>query len=190
MAALRGVLPQSTPLAFPFSVVEVVRMGQMSGLSAADPGLPSRALEAVGLGGYENRFFQELSGGEQQRAQLARVLVQVWEPSGADGPCWLLLDEPVASRDIGHQLGVMTLVRDYARRGGGVVAVMHDLNLTAMGADRAVMMAEGRVLAAGAVADVLTDSVLGRAYGCPLRVNAAPADGAVFVLPHSAGKVA
>lgn len=190
MAALRAVLPQSTPLAFPFSVVEVVRMGQMSGLSAADPTLAARALSAVDLAGYENRFFQELSGGEQQRAQLARVLVQVWEPLGTNGPRWLLLDEPVASLDIGHQLGVMALVRDYARRGGGVVAVMHDLNLTAIGADKAVMMAQGQVLAAGPVPEVLTDAVLGEAYGCPLRVNAAPADGAVFVLPHSVGKVA
>lgn len=190
MAALRAVLPQSTPLAFPFSVIEVVRMGQMAGLSASDPTLPSRALAAVDLAGYENRYFQELSGGEQQRAQLARVLVQVWEPQGPDGPRWLLLDEPVASLDIGHQLKVMSLVRDYALRGGGVVAVMHDLNLTAIGADKAVMVAQGRVLAAGLVSDVLTDPVLGQAYGCPLRVNSAPADGAVFVLPQSAGKVA
>ena len=81
---------------------------------------PRRRWRWVGLAGFEGRFYQELSGGEQQRAQLARVLCQVWEPVGEDGPHWLFLDEPVSSLDIGHQLEVMDLMADYAR--GGVVA--------------------------------------------------------------------
>lgn len=186
VAAERAVLPQATMLAFPFTVIEVVRMGLLSGSEAGHEGLPARALAAVGLSGYENRFFQELSGGEQQRAQLARVLLQVWDPVGPTGPRWLLLDEPVSSLDIGHQLAVIGLMRDYANRGGGVVAVMHDLNLTAMSADEAVVMESGRVLAAGAVADVLTDQVLQAAYGCSLRMNRMPRDGRPFVLPQSA----
>ncbi|MEM1130157.1 MAG: heme ABC transporter ATP-binding protein [Pseudomonadota bacterium] len=188
VAAQRAVLPQATPLAFPFTVYEVVRMGLISGAGAANAALPGRALAAVDLGGYENRFFQELSGGEQQRAHLARVLVQVWEPVGPDGPRWLLLDEPVSSLDIGHQLTVMALMRAYASRGGGVIAVMHDLNLTAMAADRAVILLDGRVLAAGAVAEVLCDPVLRAAYGCDLRMNTVPSDGGLFVLPQSAGR--
>lgn len=186
IAAARAVLPQATVLAFPFTVIEVVRMGLLSGLAAKNDNLPLRALAAVGLSGYENRFFQELSGGEQQRAQLARVLLQVWDPVGPDGPRWLLLDEPVSSLDIGHQLAVMGLMRDYAHRGGGVVAVMHDLNLTAMSADHAVVMESGRILAKGTIAEVLSDRVLQAAYGCGLRVNAMPQDGRPFVLPHSA----
>ncbi|MEL6205186.1 MAG: heme ABC transporter ATP-binding protein [Pseudomonadota bacterium] len=189
LAARRAVLPQATTLAFPFTVVEVVRMGLMSGRHGDDAHLPSRALAEVGLTGYEGRFFQELSGGEQQRAQLARVLVQVWRPVEDDGPRWLLLDEPVSSLDIAHQLEVMALVARYARAGGGVVTVMHDLNLTTLHADRVAVMAEGRLRALGPPSEVMTDALLSDVYGCHLRVGAAPKPPSTFVLPHCAALV-
>lgn len=188
LAERRAVLPQSSALAFPFTVHEVVRLGLIGRLALrADAAhLPTRALERVGLAGYGGRFFQELSGGEQARAQLARVLLQVWEPVQNGVPRWLFLDEPVAALDIGHQLQIMHLARRFAQAGGGVVAVMHDLNLTAMFADRVVLMLDGRVLAAGAVKDVLTDDTLSRAYGCRLRVSSLPAKGATYILPQAA----
>ena len=188
LAERRAVLPQASVLAFPFTVHEVVRLG-LTGRIALRPDaaqLPGRALERVGLEGYGARFFQELSGGEQARAQLARVLLQVWEPVQDGIPRWLFLDEPVAALDIGHQLQVMHLARRFARAGGGVVAVMHDLNLTAMFADRVVLMLDGRVLAQGAVREVLTDQNLSRAYGCRLRVSSPPAQGATYILPQAA----
>ncbi|WP_201155508.1 heme ABC transporter ATP-binding protein, partial [Rhodobaculum claviforme] len=185
LAARRAVLPQATPLAFPFTVHEVVGLGLAAGAHATEPGIAAAALAAVGLEGCGARFFQELSGGQQARAHLARVLAQVWEPVAQDRARWLFLDEPVASLDIGHQLQVMRLARDYAARGGGVVAVMHDLNLTAMFADAVTLIHEGRVLAAGPPADVLTDGTLSHAYGCPLRTNRPPAPGQVFVLPQA-----
>ncbi len=187
LAERRAVLPQASQLAFPFTVHEVVRLG-MGGRIALRPDaahLPARALERVGLSGYGARFFQELSGGEQARAQLARVLLQVWHPVQDGVPRWLFLDEPVAALDIGHQLQVMQLARDFARAGGGVVAVMHDLNLTAMFADQVVLMLEGRVLAHGPVAEVLTDQHLSRAYGCRLRVSRPPVQGATYILPQA-----
>ena len=185
LAAIRAVLPQATPLAFPFLVGEIVRLGSRSGLSAGDPTLTSRALAAVGLSGFAHRFYQELSGGEQQRVQLARVMAQVWLPVGPDGPRWLFLDEPVASLDIGHQLLVMNIARAYADAGGGVVAVMHDLNLTAMFSDTVALVSEGRILGSGAPPDILTDTLLSKAYHCALRVNTPPASG-TYVLPQSA----
>ena len=130
VARMRAVLPQDTQVAFAFTVAEVVRMGQEAGDGATDAGLVTRALEAVGLAGHADRPLHTLSGGERQRAQLARALAQVWAPVGPLGPCWLFLDEPVASLDLGHQLMVLRLARGYADAGGGVVAVMHDLNLT------------------------------------------------------------
>ena len=189
LATRRAVLPQASRIAFPFTVLEIVRLGMMA---AAHPAPETRAAEAlarVGLSGFEGRFYQELSGGEQQRAQLARVLTQVWEPVGADGPRWLFLDEPVSSLDIGHQLEVMDLMAGYARAGGGVIAVMHDLNLTSMYADRVILLADGRCLAAGSPEAVLTDDTLSRAYGCVLRVNAAPPAPATYLLPHMARPV-
>lgn len=186
LASRRAVLPQASRIAFPFTVLEIVRLGMMASAKAAPDTRASEALARVGLAGFEGRHYQELSGGEQQRAQLARVLTQVWEPVGPDGPCWLFLDEPVSSLDIGHQLEVMDLMSDYARKGGGVIAVMHDLNLTAMYADRVILLANGKCLACGPPDAVLTDSILSEAYGCALQVNATPPAPATYLLPHMA----
>ncbi|MEM1272263.1 MAG: heme ABC transporter ATP-binding protein [Pseudomonadota bacterium] len=185
LADIRAVLPQSSRIAFPFTVLEVVRLGLLNGSAATHSNIPTLALSRVGLDGYEGRFFQELSGGEQQRVQLARVLAQVWVPVAEDAPRWLFLDEPVASLDIGHQIEVMGIARDFAGAGGGVVAVMHDLNLTAIYADHVTVLAGGMCLATGTPSQVLTDETLTHAYGCHLRVNTLPENGTTFVLPHS-----
>ena len=186
LAGMRGVLPQFTPLSFPFTVAEVVRIGLTSGPFGGYPDLIGQALAAVGLDGFANRLHHDLSGGEQQRVHLARVLAQVWQPVGPDGPRWLFLDEPVASLDIAHQLQVMEVARRYAQAGGGVVAVMHDLNLTAMHAARVCVMAEGRAVATGPVAEVFRDDLLSRVYGCPMRLGTAPSDGLYFLPQASA----
>ena len=185
----RAVLPQSTVISFPFTVREIVRMGLSVG-ARGDAGDIDRiaryALEAVDLSGFAGRFYQELSGGEQQRVQLARALCQIWDPLQDGEPAFLLLDEPVSSLDIRHQLTIMRLARDFCERGGGVVAIMHDLNLTAMFADRMIMMKEGSVRAAGHPRDVMTDAIMEMVFGCAMRVNATPADSVPFVLPHTA----
>ena len=186
LAARRAVLPQASRIAFPFTVYEIVRLGLMAGAEAAPERRASDALARVGLSGFEGRFYQELSGGEQQRVQLARVLTQVWDPIGPDGPRWLFLDEPVSSLDIGHQLEVMGILSDYAAAGGGVVAVMHDLNLTAMFAHDIAVLSGGQMLAQGAPRQTLTDALLSQAYGCQVRVSVAPDGDAPFVLPHVA----
>lgn len=187
LASVRAVLPQSTPMSFPFQAIEVVRLGLGRGLSQ-DARLPSRALARVGLAGYEARFYQELSGGEQQRVQLARVLCQVWEPMVAGQPRWLFLDEPVSSLDIGHQLQVMQIARDYVDAGGGVVAVMHDLNLSAMFADQIVLMRSGRIVADGRVDFVLTDENLSDAYNCAVRTRRPPPSSDWYLLPQAAAQ--
>ncbi len=185
-AGMRAVLSQFTNLAFPFNVLEVVRLGLVSGRDGGHAEVPALALAAVGLTGFEAKFFQELSGGEQQRVHLARVLAQVWEPVVDDVARWLFLDEPVASLDIGHQLMVMQLVAGYCRAGGGVVAVMHDLNLTAMFSGCVALIDQGRIVAQGPPDKVLTGAALSDAYGCTLRINTTPENGSVFILPHTA----
>jgi iron complex transport system ATP-binding protein len=183
LASLRAVMPQKTSLAFPFTALEVVRIGQSFGIDP-DPSLPRRALDRVGMLALAEHPYQLLSGGEQARVQLARVLVQVWEPMRDGVPRWLFLDEPVASLDIGHQLQVMQIARDFADAGGGVLAVMHDLNLTAMSAGHVVLLADGRVRAAGSPREVFTSANLSAAYGCDVAVGAMPEPELPFILPH------
>lgn len=189
-AAMRGVLPQATALSFPFTVREVVKLGLLGGRSGALAGeqerLPERALARVDLDGFGGRFYQELSGGEQQRVQLARVLCQVWAPVLEGRPRYLFLDEPVSSLDIKHQLIIMNIAREFARRGGGVVAILHDLNLTAMYADQVFVMHRGRLAAAGAPSEVLSDELISRVFDCRLKVGALPQGNTPFVLPQSA----
>lgn len=186
LAATRGVLAQETSVAFAFSVAEVVGLGVTAGLMSGpkSKGLIARALARVDLSGFEARRIQTLSGGERQRVQLARVLCQIWEPVGDEGPRWLIMDEPVASLDIRHQIALMELARDYAHAGGGVIAVMHDLNLSAMYADAMVLMKQGRAAASGPPEAVLRPAMLAEVFDCPLRPNIAPGAG-TFILPQS-----
>ncbi|MER8386311.1 heme ABC transporter ATP-binding protein [Mesorhizobium sp. M1428] len=189
-ATLRAVLPQATTLSFPFTVREIVRLGLVGGrsgaLSGEDQRLPERALARVDLNGFAGRFYQELSGGEQQRVQLARVLCQVWAPALDGKPRYLFLDEPVSSLDIKHQLIIMDIARDFARRGGGVVAILHDLNLTAMYADRIFVMHRGRLAATGSPQQVLSDELIEKVFDCRVKVSVLPAANMPFVLPQSA----
>lgn len=177
LARQRAVLAQDSQVAFGFTVGEVVAMGHESGDAALEIGIIREALTAVGLQGHETRPLQTLSGGERQRAQLARALAQVWHPVGPNGPRWLFLDEPVSSLDLGHQLQVMALARRYADAGGGVVMVMHDLNLTARVAQHMCFLISGKMAAAGPPDAVLRAPLLDMAYGCTVAMQTAPLSG-------------
>lgn len=190
LAAMRGVLPQASQISFPLNVAEVVGLGLTS--SRRERTFRARriaeALAKVGLSGFEGRSYQELSGGEQQRVQLARVLCQVWDPLPQEGrPHWLFLDEPVSSLDIKHQVQIMQLAAGYAKRGGGVVAVMHDLNLTAAFADRVLVMQGGRRLAFGARDEVMQAELLSKAYDFPLEILTRSGGGRPVIVPMDNG---
>jgi iron complex transport system ATP-binding protein len=172
-ARMRAVLPQASVLTFPFTVHEVVRLGLSAGVSGVHPGtdLAARALERVDLAGFGGRMYQSLSGGEQQRVQLARVLCQVWHPVLDGSPRLLLLDEPVSSLDIRHQLLVMDIARQFAAGGGGVIAILHDLNLAALHADRVLAISGGRAVAYGPPAEVLTSALVRDVFECDLATS-------------------
>ena len=114
------------------------------------------------------------------------MLCQIWSPLIDGKARFLFLDEPTSNLGIRHQILILSIARDFARQGGGVVAVLHDLNIAAMFADRIALMADGAVKADGRPADVLVDEQLHAVFKVPLRVNLPPADGALFVLPQSA----
>jgi len=129
LAGRRAVLSQSLNVAFPFTVAEIVRMGAGDGRGRRIDDLVEAALAEVDLGNFHERVITTLSGGEQQRAHFARVLVQLACGDAAHGPGLLLLDEPTANLDLRHQLDVMAAASARAARGVTVVAILHDLNL-------------------------------------------------------------
>ncbi|PWR23489.1 heme ABC transporter ATP-binding protein [Zavarzinia compransoris] len=187
-----AVLPQSTTLDFAFRVEEVVGLGRLPHGDDETRGRGHRvvtaALDAVGLGAFAERLYPTLSGGEQQRVQLARCLAQVdlLPDETPAAPRYLLLDEPTTSLDPAHQLSVLALARRLAARGLGVLAVLHDLGLAASIADELVVMAAGRVVAAGPPRETLTTQLIADVYGIEAMVLPNPAGPGVLVAPRFA----
>lgn len=186
LARRRAVLPQASELAFPFTVSEIVGFGLEAGGRTLDPASVRAALARVELCDFGSRLYDELSGGERQRVHLARVLAQIGPGAQPGGPRFLFLDEPVSSLDIRHQLTVLRIARDHARAGCGVLAVLHDLNLACGFADRLVVLCGGRIAADGPPAETLSDDLVARVFGVPLRVGAVPPAAIPFILPQTA----
>jgi iron complex transport system ATP-binding protein len=164
-------MPQRPHLPDEMSVASYVLLGRTPHLgffgseSEGDRGASEAALDRVGLGDLADRELGTLSGGEAQRAVLARALAQ-------EAPV-LLLDEPTASLDIGHGLEVLEIIDDL-RRGHGLTVVMaiHDLTLAGQFADRLILLSSGSIAAAGAPGQVLTEETLRPSYGDGIRVVA------------------
>jgi iron complex transport system ATP-binding protein len=182
LAARRAVLSQHVNVSFPFTVEEIVWMGAGDRRTFAAQSLVESALHEVGLGDFRNRKLPTLSGGEQQRAHFARVLVQLGCGEAEHGPGLLLLDEPTSSLDLRHQIELAETAGRCARSGTTVVAILHDLNLAARFADRMIVVHDGTITADGRPEDTVKDALIKRVFGIGVAVHRAE-DGAPFVLP-------
>lgn len=180
LAMRRAMLLQRIEISFPFSVLDVVRMGRSpwAGTSAEDDDdqAVATAMADTDVTDLAEREYPSLSGGERARAALARVLAQ--------GTGILLLDEPTAALDLQHQELVMGVARARAALGTAVVVVAHDLALAAAWADRVVMLERGRLVADGPPHGVLTEELLSRVYRTPVEVIPHPTSGVPIILPR------
>ncbi|PIE36728.1 MAG: heme ABC transporter ATP-binding protein [Gammaproteobacteria bacterium] len=181
LARQRAVLPQLTAVSFPLLVEDIVAMGRYPHphSSAADNRQHiRRAMQLAGVGHLAQRNFSSLSGGEQQRTQLARVLAQ-------DTPL-LLLDEPLSALDIAHQLQLMDLLRELAEAGKGIVIVLHDINLALRYASHVTLIHQGRVAAQGITRQVLDAQQLQTVFAVDASVDLCP----VLQVPQATIKAA
>lgn len=176
-----AVVPQDTFIAFDFTVLEIAlmgrspRLGRFSVESTKDVEIVEEALGRTGTLHLRDRPINALSGGERQRVMLARALAQE--------PDVLLLDEPTSHLDISFQFEIMDLVKSLNReRGLTVLAVLHDLNLASQYCDRLVMVARGRIEAAGDPDEVITSDNIRRVYGAEVWVRRHPATGRPYVI--------
>jgi len=167
-----GYLPQSPEIAWDVTVETLVALGRLPWQGAAlhrshatpadDARAVAAALAAMDLEPLRHRPVSRLSGGERARALAARVL--------AGEPRWLIADEPLANLDLAHAAALVGLLRHQAHaEGRGVLVVLHDLATAMNHADRAIILAQGRVVADGPPAQALTDALVTRIWNLPAR---------------------
>lgn len=179
LALKRAVMPQDVVMSLAFTAEEVVAMGRYPHM-ATSGGRSKRSengnadhatvigesMAATESGHLRERLYPTLSGGEQARVTLARVLAQ-------ETPV-VFLDEPTASLDPRHQHLVMRLARRIAQNGGTVLAVLHDMNLASTYADDVILLSRGRVRADGSPVDVLQPEILEEVFQAKFHVTDHP----------------
>lgn len=176
-----AIVTQREELAFPLPVSEYVALGRFPHLgiwraaTSDDREAVTQSMQEAGVAHLRERRVDTLSGGEWQRVRLARALAQ-----GGDA---IVLDEPTAFLDIGHEMGVFESLYRLARRGQAVLLVSHQLNLVARFAEQMVLLHRGVVAAAGPPAAVMRAEVLEPVYEWPLVVTRDPAVGAPTLVP-------
>lgn len=171
LAAHRAVLSQHVSISFPFTVEEVVRMGAGDMAHTKAQPLVDAMLDEIELNAFRDRELPTLSGGEQQRAHFARVLLQLAVGEAGNGPGVLLLDEPTSSLDLRYQINLVETARRRARAGTTVIAILHDLNLAARFADRVVVLHRGRIAASGTPRETITSAMLRHVFEVDTNVD-------------------
>ncbi len=170
---------QDTHVEIPISVRDLVELGRFphrgTPAAARDREELSRAMELADVTALAERDVRTLSGGELQRAHLARALAQATAA--------ILLDEPTSSLDLRHQLHTLETLRALAAEGRAVLLVLHDLTLAARWADRMIVLREGRVHAEGTPREVLTRTIVREAFGVEARIE--DLSGELVVVPSA-----
>lgn len=188
-ARQRAVLPQKPSLSFDLGVQEVVAMGAypFPEITPTDvTALIAHSLEMAGIAHLAHRRYPDLSGGEQQRVQFARILVQCHAPLTTAKSRYLLLDEPISSLDPKHQIELLRTTAALAHtKGLGVLVIVHDINLAARWCDQLALLSQGTLIANGPPQAVLTRDNLRAVYDIEADILPHPTlQGRLLVLPH------
>ncbi len=174
-------VPQKTTSAFAFRVIEMVLMGRQPYADWSlfedehDLEVAERALERTGIQHLRDKFFHQLSGGEQQLVVLARALAQEAQI--------LVLDEPVTFLDLRHQWEILCILHELVEGGAAVLATFHDLNAAARWCTDLALLVEGRLVATGKADEVLREDLLHKAYGLRVVVEKVGQHGMRIELP-------
>jgi iron complex transport system ATP-binding protein len=184
LAKQLGILPQSPVAPEGLSVYELVAQGRYphqrwyQQWSEMDEQITLDALAITNMLDFSNRVVDTLSGGQRQRAWIAMTLAQDTD--------WLLLDEPTTFLDLAYQIEVLDLLYELnATRGKTIVMVLHDLNHAARYAHHIIALQKGQVIAQGAPAEVVSETIVKEVFGITAKVISCPVSGAPLVVPQS-----
>ena len=170
LAQKRAVLTQHQTVSLSFTVKELVLMGRYPHFdrqpNGHDQEMVRQAMEHTGIVHLAGRNYDTLSGGEQQRVQLARTIAQILDVPDA----WLFLDEPTNGLDLLHQQQLLQLARKLAAKGFGVICILHDINHAAAYADKILVLKQGSQLAYGTPAQVIGCELIHQAFGVQVKI--------------------
>ena len=178
-------LPQLSLLNFPYTVEEVILLGRSphdTGM-VRDGEILEDVLALADVAHLRGRLYTQLSGGEKQRVQLARIYSQIWQEGSLEGKL-LLLDEPTAALDIRHQQGTAAAIKLLAQRGCAVVLVIHDFNAIAAIADQVIALHNGKQVAHGEPREVLTAKLFRETFSADVTVIPNPNHDQPLVIPN------
>ncbi len=184
MAKRVAYIPQSHHPSFNYTVFDMVLMGTTGQVSAVS--MPGRkqaeraeqAIERLGIASLHDRGFHQISGGERQLTMIARALAQ--------NARVLILDEPTANLDFGNQIKVLTQIRSLAEEGYTVVQATHNPDQTFLFSDRVLALKDGRVLADGTPADIVSSELMQTLYGVEIEVQRLYDDAVRVCIPKAA----
>lgn len=188
LARKRAVLSQQLDVSFDFSVREVVELGRGAfngphdGSEASHQEIIDRMMHLTGISDWADRMYPTLSGGEQQRVQLTRVLTQLEHP-GTEAR-YLFLDEPTSSLDLAQQHHMLQRVRNQISETLGVLAILHDLNLALAFADDVLLLKHGQLVACGPLPHTLNAELLEYTYDYPMELRFEPEDNRPYARPR------
>ena len=185
LARNMAYLQQLSLLNFPYTVEEVILLGRIpheTGTSL-DAEILQEVLQLTDTGHLQDRLYTQLSGGEKQRVQLARIFSQIWHSESLEGKL-LLLDEPTAALDIQHQQSTCTAIRELADKGCAVVVVIHDFNAIAAIADQLIALHRGRQYVHGTPRDVFTESLFRDVFTADVVIGEHPYRDQPMIIPR------
>ncbi len=182
-ARAMAILPQQSALNFPYTVEEVILLGRTPHASgaSADRKVLEEVLIATDTAELRHRLYTQLSGGEKQRVQLARVFAQVWREQDSDYRL-LLLDEPTAALDLSHQQLIMESVKSLSVKGCAVVMIVHDFDLAARSCDQCLVLKQGQQWGLGKPGEIFTAELFKEVFEVDVSIIDHPSLGGPLVV--------
>lgn len=176
-AQIMAMLPQRSQLNFPYTVAEVILLGRIPHNTGVkqDQKILLEVMAATDTFELYDRIYLQLSGGEKQRVQLARVFAQIWPTAGQ--PRLLLLDEPSSALDLAHQQLILRSLRALAQTGCSILLVSHDFNLISALSDRVCALAKGKIHSSGRPHQVMTKEVFKAVFNVDVAIGTHPISG-------------